>query len=464
MNSLTKLMPNMRNSLLVAMFVLLGCAVLFGGASRLHELRLALTELAALPLLMIATTALLRQNDVARHRFAFGIAACLAALPLVQLIPLHPAIWQDLQGRAELTMALEISGIQAGWLPLSLTPDKTWRSFLALIPPLAMFLGMLALAPASESRRLSQFILAAVLASILLGAAQLASGSGRLYAWPTTDPGNVVGLFANRNHLATLCLIGMPFAMVLGAGALRRGMHDARAKVWMSVFYLALSAVAIIAIRSRAGIVLFGPIFTASLLAAWVAAGRGRPRPLLIAMTGGAALAVAAVAAITAAPLLDRFDTSGAPEGRFENWPTVVEAADTYLPHGSGLGSFDAVYRSVEPLERLDATYFNQAHNDYLETWLETGWWGTALILAFLIWFGRRSWTAWRSGPSAARDLQRAASIGIVAVLLHSAVDYPLRTLTIATVFAFCCGLLELTIRSDAELVTERSGRRRSRR
>ena len=74
------------------------------------------------------------------------------------------------------------------------------------------------------------------------------------------------------------------------------------------------------------------------------------------------------------------------------------------------------------------------------------------MLISFLVWYGRRSWTAWRARPSTPRDLQRAASIAIGAVLLHSIGDYPLRTETIAVIFALCCGLLELAGRSDAEL------------
>jgi hypothetical protein len=59
--------------------------------------------------------------------------------------------------------------------------------------------------------------------------------------------------------------------------------------------------------------------------------------------------------------------------------------------------------------------------------------------------------------------LQRAASIAVGAVLLHSFVDYPLRTETIAIVFAFCCGLLELAALSEARLNPSGS-RRRTRR
>lgn len=457
MRGLPKFRLGQQDSVAIAAFTLLAFSFLFGGASRQHELRLALVELAALPLAIIALTTLIRRG-ASEHRFALMLLAGIVALPLLQLVPLPPAIWSAAPGRDQLVLALDVVGLPQGWLPLTFTPDKTWRSFLALIPPVAMFLALLVASPITRVR-LVQALLGGTVVAILLGAAQVASGGEQLYLWATTGAGNVTGFFANRNHLATLCLIGIPFATVAGAGVLRRG--GSRLPLWLAVLYIALAAVALGVIRSRAGVVLFAPVLAGSLLAAWAAAGRGRPRPLLLALGSGAALAVAAVAAFALAPILARFDPSGAPEGRFDNWPTVLEAAETQLPLGSGLGSFDAIYRSVEPLARLDATYFNQAHNDYLETLLETGWLGVGLIVTFLIWFGRRAWTAWSASVSTQRDLQRAATIAIGVVLLHSAVDYPLRTAMLATVFALCCGLLELVGRSDAALNPEGSSRRR---
>jgi O-antigen ligase len=186
-----------------------------------------------------------------------------------------------------------------------------------------------------------------------------------------------------------------------------------------------------------------------SLLAAWIAAGRGRPGAGLLVMVGSIGAALTAVAVLALPPILDRFDTENQLEGRSNRWPLIAEAAQNYLPLGSGIGSFDAVYRSVEPLEELDSTFFNQAHNEYLETWLEAGWLGIGVILAFLVWYFRRCWTAWKAPPSRDAELQRAASIGIGVLLLHSVGDYPLRTVTLAVVFALCCGLLELARRSD---------------
>lgn len=425
----------------IAAVVLLALSVVFGGASRDHALRLAVVELAALPLLVMAAERMLRGGLWREHRFALGLMGGLVALPLIQLIPLPPAVWTGLPGRAEMVLALELAGLSPGWSPLTLTPDLTWQSVLALIPPAAMFLAVLSAPQALTARLVAVYLLAAVV-GVLLGAAQLASGGEALYPWATTSAGSVTGFFANRNHLATLLLSCLPFAAVIGAATLRRRSAD-RLPLWFGALFMGLVVIGLAAIRSRAGVILFGPAVIASLLAAWIAAGRGRPTPALLGLAGAVAAAVGAVALFALPPILARFDVQSAPEGRFEAWPIVAGAAETYLPLGAGIGSFDAVYRSVEPLEQLDPTFFNHAHNEYLETWLEAGWLGGALLIAFLVWYGRRLWSVWKAGPSRERDLQRAASIALLVMLVHSGADYPLRTATLAVFFALCAALVE---------------------
>ncbi len=426
----------------IATVVLLAFSFVFGGASRENALRLALVELAALPLLVLATSRLIQSGQWQSHRFALGLTGAIALIPLIQLIPLPPAIWTGLAGRSEIVLALELAGLEPGWLPLSLSPDLTWQAFLALLPPIAAFLGVLSIPQSTTARLIGIYLVAAVL-SVLLGAAQLASGGQQLYVWATTAAGSVNGLFANRNHLATLLVALLPFATVMGAAALRRRHDDRRLPLWFGAVFIGIVVIGLAAIRSRAGVILLGPSIILSLLAAWIAAGRGRPGPVLIGAAAALVAGLVAISAIALPPVLERFDSQAAPEGRFENWPIVAQASDDYLPLGSGIGSFDAVFRSVEPLETLDPTFFNHAHNDYLESWLEAGWPGAALLIAFLVWFGRRTWAAWRAGTSRERDLQRAASVGILMMLLHSAVDYPLRTVALAVLFAVCVALLE---------------------
>jgi O-antigen ligase len=433
----------------VASVVLLALSFVLGGASREHVLRLAIVELAALPVLVLAAGRLIRTGHWREHRFALGLLAAMAAIPLVQLIPLPPAVWTGLPGRDQQVLALDLAGLQPGWAPLTLTPDLTWWSALALIPPAAMFMAGLALSPLQRVRLISLCLAAAVI-GILLGVAQMAGAGEQLFPWSSNRPDTLRGFFANRNHLASMLLAVLPFGIVLGAASLRRRDGDRRA-LWFAAILVGVVTIALAAIKSRAGIMLFAPVMAGSLLAAWIATGRGRPTPALLLILGAAGAALTAVAVLALPPILERFESQDS-GGRFERWPAVAEAAQTYLPLGSGIGSFDSVYRSVEPLNELDFSFFNQAHNDYLETWLEAGWPGVALILGFFVWYGRRSWSAWKAPPSGERDLQRAASLAIGVFLLHSIGDYPLRTAALAVMLALFCALLELSKLSTRSL------------
>ena len=101
-------------------------------------------------------------------------------------------------------------------------------------------------------------------------------------------------------------------------------------------------------------------------------------------------------------------------------------------------------------------TYANHAHNDAVELWLETGIFGIVLIGAFLTWFGFRAAAIWR-GPSPPgaepidRLLMRAGTLIVALLLVHSLVDYPLRTGAMMAIMAFACALL-------IEPITQRRG------
>jgi O-antigen ligase len=428
-----------RNGFAIGTVALLVLAVLIGGASRDHVLRVSLLELAALPVLGLG---LLRLYDQGRHRthgFALAIAAAVLAVPLIQLIPLPPGLWQALPGREQPALALEIAGIEPGWVPLSLAPDLTLRNLLALLPPLAMFVAALTV-EREQARGLIRVILFLTLASLVLAGVQIGSGSEAFYPWRVTDRGDVVGFFANRNHLATLCLIALPFAALFAGRAARRG-PEGRSALFLWSAFLAVLTVALVAIQSRMGVILAGPVAVASLIVGRQAAGRGVGGPKLLAGLVAGVVAVGAVAWVGSDALLARF-YSDSHEQRLEGWPVAFEAAQAHLPVGAGMGSFNRIYRSVEPLEQVDETYFNQAHNDYLETLLEAGWLAVGVVVAFLIWFGRRLGRAWRN-PDGADPAALASAVAIVAVMAHSAVDYPLRTITLTVVFALCCALLE---------------------
>jgi len=424
--------------------LLIAAAAIFGGASRENPLRLACVELCALPLAIVAVRRLvLVPGETHGGGLPLTILALVIAVPLLQLIPLPPGVWATLPGEVPRTEALRLAGLQAPWLSPTLSSDETGRAGLALIPPAAMFLGGI-LFDRSDVRRLTWLWIGLATTGLALGIAQVVAGSqSAAYPYRTTNYGSLVGLFANRNHEADFLLALLPLAVGVAVPA---GPSQERAAAprdhipgsplaWL---FIPVSIVALGVIRSRAGVILATPAALAALAIAWRGSHPRRGRRPMAGIAAMIGLPVLAVALFSLEPILGRFDSQRPAEFRFEAWPHVAAAAEAYLPLGAGLGSFDRVFEAVEPLSLVGPTYFNHAHNDYLELWLETGWLGAAILALFLVWFAPAAWRAWRSG----QPLAQAASAAVVLLMAQSVVDYPLRTETLAVLFGFCCGVL----------------------
>jgi O-antigen ligase len=420
-------------------------AVGLGGASRENPLHLAVVELCALPLAALAVRRATsgEVGETGAAGLPLALLAMIIVVPLLQLIPLPPGLWTAAPGQAARTEALRLARLPMPWLPLSLSPGDTARAALALIPPAAMFVATLRL-DSSERRRLAWLWMVLAVAGLALGLVQIATpAGGSAYPYRTTNLGSLVGLFANRNHEAGYLLALLPFATALAVSARpgeprRAGPGGRGATPWMAWPFILVSIVALGVIRSRAGLILAAPAALAAVAVAWRGPDRrvaGWPRAAIAAAIGLAGLAVALLGL---GPILSRFDSRAPAEFRFEAWPHVIAAARSFLPLGSGLGSFGRVFEAVEPLSLVGPTYFNHAHNDYLELWLETGWVGAAILALFLAWFIPAAWRAWRSGV----PLRQAASAAVMLLMAQSVVDYPLRTETLAVLFAFCCGVI----------------------
>ncbi|MBV8592705.1 MAG: O-antigen ligase family protein [Caulobacteraceae bacterium] len=425
----------------VAAALLLCGAMVFGGSSQGNAIPLMVAELLSLPALAVGASRI--QSGVRRDALGMAILLAIVALPVVQLVPLPPSWWTRLAGRLSLASALELARAPLSPLGISLAPDLTLHAWLALAPPVAMVLIVPTLGPASR-RRLAMLALALIAASVIMGMAQVAGGPSsalRFYADTNIDSG--VGFFANRNHQADCLACGLVLAAGLAAD---QPVADRAARTLARVVAAVLAAIFVVGVLlsgSRAGLVLTALCLAVTpLIVLRSSVAKSRKTELMIVGISTLAL-LGTVAGVASIPALGRFHSSLAGDLRWETAPSVARAAAVYWPWGSGVGSFIPVYQGFERPELMTYAIFNHAHDDYLEATLESGIAAWAILAAFLVWFGvrlAREWRTNRGGPDV--GLRRAATVIVITLLLHSIVDYPLRTVAMMVIFALACGIV----------------------
>lgn len=416
------------------------CAVFaMGGASRNDVISLiVLYPLFAVALaIFVLTPGTVRWHDV---RTPLALLLAGAGIAAAQLLPLPPAMWSALPGHGRFVESATVVGMAQPWRPISLVPDLTLSSLLAFLIPVTMLVGCAAV-PAARTRDLLTWVAGLAMASALLGLIQITAGpESILYHYATMNTDAPVGFFANRNHQALMLAISFPL-LALWAAQMKSHPRGAFAG-WGSLGTAVALVPVILATGSRAGLV-FG--FVGIAAGGWVTMGFGalrRQTPWRRWIIWGAGVALGGIAAITfmvsrAASIQRAMSFSMSEEVRLQYLPLLKQLMRTYFPVGSGLGSFDPIFRSVETLDILQPSYLNHAHNDVIEVIIETGFAGAAVLLGMTIWLVRCAWTLIASrSRSEALWFARVGVLLIGMVVAGSFIDYPLRTPIFAAVFA----------------------------
>jgi O-antigen ligase len=350
------------------------------------------------------------------------IAAAAAGLVALQLVPLPPALWTMLPQRAGVVEGFALARFPLPWLPLTLDSDASLAVLASMLVPLAGLAVFAASGPRGLRWALAVLVACAA-ASIVLGLAQQLAGEGTvLQPYAITNPGKATGLFANRNHLATLLVMAIPPAVLLLPGRSRRPMMAAAVT-------LLFAGAAFVGSKAGIGLALAAAILSIAWIYAPARSGRAAA-----ALLGTLAVLVAAGGAswvlIQDGPL-----PGGAEQHRPVIIATTLVAARDYFPVGSGAGTFLRVYQHYEDPAAASPEYRNHAHSDYAEVLLEYGAPGGLLVLAVIGWWAAQVLGAWAAGPAAAAQA-RCGAIMLGIVLAHSLVDYPLRTGALAFVAA----------------------------
>lgn len=359
-------------------------------------------------------------------------------LVLAQLIPLPPALWSVFPGRQFLVSGFDQLGVALPWLPLSLSPADTLATAVTLLPSLAFLVALLRLQSWS---RLAMFAAVGLgtTVSVLLGVLQLSSGgTGAWYLYERTNLGVAVGAFANGNHFATLLMAATPLLAALAATRWRsrRGKQQRPLAAALAIGGAILLLIGVL-LNGSSAMLLIGPLVLAASALLVSRLSRRRLRQGLLAI--GLLLLAGAGAVGFAGKALPGWGTGASIEIRIDYWSTSLRAIADQPLTGSGLGTFLSAFRRFEDPASVDRVYVNHAHNDYLELLVEGGVPAAILLLVFFWWWSGRAAEAWR-GPGATEE--KAAAVASAAILLHSLIDYPLRTAAIAVLFATCLAIL----------------------
>ncbi|QTD54842.1 O-antigen ligase family protein [Parasphingorhabdus cellanae] len=400
--------------------------------------------------------------------FPIYIACSLLALMVFQLIPLPPSIWTGLPGRQIFSDIANIAGIEQPWRPLSLSPSRTLNSLFSLAVPIAAMMLYLNLDNEYRKRAIPVIIILCAVSGLWAVFQMVGPSRGPLYLYRITNFGSGVGLFANRNHQAVVlsCAIVM-----LGwyAASQKPNAKLAVLKLYASIATMLVFIPLIFVTGSRAGLLLMVPSLLFALFFIYFGRYNSRnarrqnrprnrkqrfvsPRQVILFVSGSAIIGFAALSVIFSRSLAyDRlFNSGGINELRIQVLPTLITMIRDYMPWGSGFGSFEHVYKIYEPLKLLNPSYFNQAHNDWLQYPIEGG--AAAVLIAVLggCWFLIRLTQLAKNWRFSRHEKYAAIMcISIMLFLLAASIgDYPLRVPSVIALFAVLACIFNDSVRA----------------
>jgi len=307
----------------------------------------------------------------------------------------------------------------------------TVRSLLALACFTAMWMLCTTLGH-GDRVRLAKVALVAVLPLVVFGFVQ---------ASLKRDTTGATAWFANRNHYASMMAMLVPLALA-AAREDRARRFPLTSLAWLVVAALLVLAAALS--FSRAGFLLA----CLAAVAAMLVGGDIRRSVLSVAPFVAVGLTIAAIGYFAADRLAARFASDLLTDLRWhylaQGWAVLV----SWLPWGSGLGTFAAVYGAAERAGSLaEFSGAGFAHNEVLQVGIEAGWIGLVLLVLFV-------GTIIAAASSRLRRHTRnawagAAAIAIAVALFHSVFDYPLRTFSCSILMALTISLLLPARRTD---------------
>ncbi len=400
------------------------------------------------------------------------------ALLVLQVVPLPQPLVERLAPHTGRILPLWSSQAEAGvrlgiWPCISLAPAATQAGLMTLLAYCLIFLVTVQrIAHVEDVERLLRWTALSACIMATFAIVQLLTSNGKFFwfyrhPYVTTDI-VATGSFVSRNHFADFLALGIGPVIWWIQHAIgkqprsRNGRFRASGETSLKEFAAAAAIVGL-------GIVLFAGLLSLS---------RGGIAAMLVAAVLGAAICVrasalgmrfllglAAVALLVGASLMifgsERvarrfsdvdsysFDTIDHGAARRTIWTAVMKAMPDFAVMGAGVGSLRDVYpRYLD--EPRGPNYYTHAENSSLQILFETGVPGVVLLVLVVGTIGYWCFNGLRRAPdSRALVCVGAATAGLTASLLHSAVDFnwycPACTVIVGILAASACRLSQIS-------------------
>ena len=356
-------------------------------------------------------------------RWALWLVLALVGIVLLQVVPLPAGVVGVLSPKRLATMPGQ------AWLTVSQVPGKTVENLAQLLAYLGIFL--MARELVWLFRRQLWVVVGPVIA---IGTLQAALG---LVQWWLQRAEGIspmaTGSYNSRNSFAGLLEMTAPLAVWAAVWIFVKG-QDGAVSRRESPMGSGLKASALL---SMGAAMLIGTVISLSrmgflaalsgLVATGVmaAGGRGGRRvwPLMVVLVGG----VAAFVLMPTDEWIGRFAGLAQTEDvsqdtRVQIWKETLPAIRAYAVLGCGFGGFESCFYEFKKVAP-DATA-DFAHNDYLQVMLELGLVGFGVGMFLVVRVMGRLWWVGRKGLGESWYMAVGCWGALVAVLLHSLVDF----------------------------------------
>lgn len=377
------------------------------------------------------------------YRTLWIIFFAITLLIATHLVTLPFAWWSRLPGRDVLVQIDAAANLGQIARPLSMQPEATMNALLSMSVPLAVLSIGVQLDQTGQNRT-AGLLIVLIAISALVGLLQL-SGV-RLALYETVTAIRPSGLFNNRNHQGALLAIAFPLIVLAWKGGYLSHFSPHVERICAACLGVVVLPLAFVT-GSRSGLALCGVSLVLALIELPRPSSRGGKDGklgLIAALTGTGVLAAVTLFAGRAESIARLQNSSS--DVRFSLWQNIVEFLPNYMPWGSGIGSYAAVFQIHEQDRLLNPTFSNHAHNELLEIALTAGIPGLILFGLVAAAFAVGAAHAWQSKGNYV-PLARAGTIVILILALASTTDYPLRTPILAGVLTLAAVWLSRAFR-----------------